>query len=93
MVFVDAHDFSKEQRLKELVRLIKEADQAYYVEDRPHISDYEYDLLLRELEALEKQYPEWRQADSPTKRVAGKAAGGFGQSRHLAPFTFFGQCL
>lgn len=45
----------------------------YYNEDQPEISDYEYDLLTRELRALEKEFPELLTADSPTQKVGGKA--------------------
>lgn len=45
----------------------------YYNEDQPEISDYEYDLLTRELRALEKEFPDLLTADSPTQKVGGKA--------------------
>ena len=54
----------------------------YYVEARPEISDTEYDALLRELRALEAQYPELVTSDSPTQRVAGQVAEAFAPVEH-----------
>lgn len=56
-------------RIKELRALIEEANRRYYLEDRPAISDAEYDKLFRELEALEHEYPSLSDPDSPTLRV------------------------
>ena len=53
----------------------------YYVLDNPLISDYEYDNLYKELEALEKKYPEYVTSDSPTQRVGGISTG-FEEVRH-----------
>ena len=60
------------------------ADQ-YYVLDDPEVSDYRYDELLRELETLEAQHPEYVTPDSPTQRVGGKLLEGFAQVRHEVP--------
>lgn len=49
----------------------------YYVEDSPEIEDFEYDMLLRELENIEEKYPDLSTPDSPTRRVGGKADGQF----------------
>ncbi len=56
-------------KLKDLIRYY---DRKYYIEDKPEISDYEYDALMKELIELERQYPEFITADSPSQRVAGK---------------------
>ena len=56
-------------RIEELTRLLTQANYRYYVLDDPDMPDFEYDRLLRELEDLEKAYPELAEADSPTKRV------------------------
>ncbi len=79
------NNLDAQKRIVELTVLLKEANDAYYMKDSPQISDYEYDMLLRELENLEKQYPQFQAADSPTKKVGGKAGGGFGQIHHAAP--------
>lgn len=57
----------------------------YYNQDAPEISDYEYDMLLRELEELEEAYPELISEDSPTRRVGGAASRDFGEVRHEIP--------
>jgi DNA ligase (NAD+) len=57
------------QRIEELRARIREHAHRYYVLDEPTVSDAEYDLLFRELVALETEYPELVAADSPTQRV------------------------
>jgi DNA ligase (NAD+) len=57
----------------------------YYVENNPVISDYEYDMLLKKLEALEKKYPELISPDSPTQRIGGQPLDGFIQVEHKIP--------
>ena len=61
-------------RIGELRDLINENNRRYYVENSPVISDYEYDMLMNELIALEKQYPELVTEDSPTMRVGSDLA-------------------
>ena len=58
-------------RIQELKDIINEANRRYYVENSPVLSDYEFDMLLKELEALEKEHPELRTDDSPTQKVGG----------------------
>jgi DNA ligase (NAD+) len=72
-------------RAAELRRLIERANHAYYVLDRPEISDAEYDRLFRELQQLEAQHPELRTPDSPTLRVGAEPAEKFRKHRHLVP--------
>ncbi|MCU0850605.1 MAG: NAD-dependent DNA ligase LigA [Candidatus Thermoplasmatota archaeon] len=57
----------------------------YYVENNPVISDYEYDMLLKQLEALETQHPDLITPDSPTQRVGGEPAKGFTTVEHKIP--------
>ncbi len=74
------------QRYKELVELIRYHSERYYNEDNPEISDYEFDMLMRELKAIEKEHPEYITPDSPTQKVGGTAkrtAGVF--VRHRVP--------
>ena len=56
-------------RIQELKDIINEANRRYYVENSPVLSDYEFDMLLKELEAIEKEHPELRTDDSPTQKV------------------------
>ena len=72
-------------RAAELRRLLERANHAYYVLDRPELSDAEYDRLFRELQELEAQHPELRTADSPTHRVGAPPAQAFRKHRHLVP--------
>jgi DNA ligase (NAD+) len=59
------------ERAAELARVIDDAQYRYYILDRPTLADAEYDALLRELEALETEFPELRTPSSPTQRVGG----------------------
>jgi len=72
-------------RVEELRRQIDHHDYLYYVLDQPAIPDAEYDRLLRELQRLERQYPELVTPESPTQRVAGAPAEGFEEVRHTTP--------
>ena len=56
-------------RIQELRDILIEANRRYYVENSPTLSDYEFDMLLKELEALEKEWPEYITPDSPTQVV------------------------
>jgi DNA ligase (NAD+) len=60
-------------------------NRLYYVEARPVISDKDFDLLLRELQDIEAQFPDLLTPDSPTQRVGGAALEGFTQIRHAVP--------
>jgi len=62
---------------------ITEADHRYYVLDSPTISDIEYDTTMRELRALEEQYPDLRTPDSPTQTVHGTVSTLFTPVEHL----------
>ena len=56
-------------RINELRDILNEASRRYYVENMPVMSDYDFDMLLKELEALEAEYPEFMTPDSPTQKV------------------------
>ncbi|MEE0927720.1 MAG: NAD-dependent DNA ligase LigA, partial [Acutalibacteraceae bacterium] len=70
------------KRAEELTDLLRYHNERYYNEDSPEISDYEYDMLGRELRALEEQFPELRTPDSPTQKVGGAAARLFTPVKH-----------
>jgi DNA ligase (NAD+) len=72
-------------RAEELHELIKEANHNYHVLDAPTISDAEYDQLFRELLALEEQYPELANDDSPTRQVGGAVLEEFEKYEHRIP--------
>lgn len=76
-------DFNQAKiRAEELTKLIRYHNERYYNEDSPEISDYEYDMLNRELRALEEQFPKLRTSDSPTQKVGGAAARLFTPVKH-----------
>src|SRR5690242_14733179 len=72
-------------RINALRERLLAADHAYYALDNPLISDAEYDTLMRELRALEEDYPALITPDSPTQKVSGEAAAGFAKVRHRTP--------
>ena len=72
-------------RAAELRRILNRAIHAYYVLDAPEMSDAEYDRLFQELQALEAAYPDFRTADSPTRRVGDEPATKLAKHRHLSP--------
>ncbi|MFW6084061.1 MAG: NAD-dependent DNA ligase LigA [Gemmatimonadota bacterium] len=73
------------ERIEELRAEIRRHDRAYYQEDRPVISDAEYDRLFGELRELEAAHPELVTADSPTQRVGGEPLDKFETVEHEAP--------
>ena len=60
-------------RYNELKQKIMYHNDRYYNQDDPEISDYEYDMMMQELKALEKKHPEYITEDSPTQKVGGEA--------------------
>ena len=73
------------ERILELTKTLNEANYQYYVLDDPKIPDFEYDRLLRELENLEAEYPQFVQPDTPTQRVGGQALSKFEKVTHTVP--------
>ncbi len=73
------------QRIDYLRDTLRENSRLYYVENAPVISDYEFDMLMHELEALEAEYPEFQTEDSPTRKVGSDLDKGFVQRAHRYP--------
>ncbi len=73
------------RRAEELAEELRRHERLYHVENRPEISDAEFDRLLRELAAIEAEHPELARPDSPTRRVGGEAAEGFATVVHSRP--------
>lgn len=73
------------ERIDFLTQELERANFLYYVQDNPEISDYEYDMMLRELENLEKEYPQYASPLSPTRRVGGIALSQFEKVEHSVP--------
>lgn len=77
-------------KIQELIRELNEYNYQYYVLAHPSISDYDFDQKLKELEALEAQYPEFRDPNSPTLKVGGDITHRFQTVRHKWPMMSLG---
>jgi DNA ligase (NAD+) len=77
-------------RAQELHELLEYHSRRYYVEDDPEIGDDEYDALLDELRAIEREHPELVSADSPTQRVGGEPVSRLEKVQHLEPMLSLG---
>ena len=77
-------DEAKKQ-IKELRETLEYHSRKYYDEDAPEITDYEYDMLMNKLKALEKEFPELITKDSLTQKVGGNVSEGFKQVEHIVP--------
>ncbi len=75
-------ELTAKNRMQELAQLLEQYNRQYYVEDNPTVTDYEYDMLLRELEMLEQTYPQYAAENSPAKRVGGAASRVFEKVPH-----------
>lgn len=73
------------KRAEELRRIITDHDHAYYILAQPKISDYDYDMLVKELESIELQHPELITPDSPTQRVGKDLTKVFNEIPHVYP--------
>ena len=71
-----------EKKIEDLRAQLRYHSDRYYNDDAPEIEDYQYDMMMRELKALEEKYPEYDSVDSPTKRVGGKADNSFESVEH-----------
>ena len=79
---------NKEQAKKRIEELRKQTEfyaEKYYDEDKPEITDFEYDMLMVELRNLEKEYPEFQSAESLTQKVGGHVKEGFEKVTHEVP--------
>lgn len=83
-------DTTMKARLLELRHTLDELSYQYYTLDKPTVTDYEYDMMYRELETIEKAHPEWITPDSPTQRVGSKISGGFAKYTHDRPMLSLG---
>ncbi len=73
------------KRIEELRKKTEYYAQKYYDDDKPEISDFEYDMLMVELRNLEKQYPEYKSKESLTQKVGGHVKEGFKKVSHEVP--------
>ena len=75
-------EYQARERLEQLKKEIAHHDRQYYVLDNPEISDYQYDCLMRELLAIEAQFPQLVSSDSPSQRVGGEPLKEFASYTH-----------
>ena len=73
------------QKAENLREQIIYHNDRYYNQDSPEINDYEYDMLLKELEEIESEFPELITPDSPTQKVGGQAGEKFSPVEHTVP--------
>ena len=79
-----------QSRIEILTKQLNEHNYRYYVLDNPTISDYKFDQLLKELQSLEKQFPDLASKDSPTQRVGGQITKKFNTVKHKYPMLSLG---
>ena len=76
-------DFEQsKRRAEELTRILNECIDKYYMGNESDVSDYEYDMMMRELAAIEEEYPQLLKEDSPTHRVGGSSDNSFEKVVH-----------
>ena len=80
------------QKIQKLRTSIKYHEKKYYVDNDPQISDYEFDMLVKELGKLEKQFPELITPESPTQRVGEQPITGFASIEHRTPMLSMDNC-
>ena len=76
---------SAEIRIKELRERLNYLNYKYYVESKPEATDYEFDMLMRELQDLEALHPELDDPNSPTRRVGSDLTNAFSSVQHAYP--------
>lgn len=79
------NDIEAKERIKKLRATLEYHAKKYYDEDKPEITDYEYDMMMNELKGLEKQFPELIDKESLTQKVGGHVKEGFKQVEHEVP--------
>ncbi len=83
-------DAQAEKEIRSLTDKINYHNRLYYQESRSEISDYDFDQMLARLIALEREFPQFRQADSPTQRVGGTITKTFDTVYHKYPMLSLG---
>ena len=79
-----------QNRINELIKILKQANEEYYLLDNPSLSDQEYDRYMQELISLEDRYPEYKREDSPTVNVGTKVQDKFNKVTHEIPMLSLG---
>ena len=79
-----------QKRIAQLSSDLRRHNYLYYVKAEPEISDFEFDTLLKELENLESQFPDFITPDSPTQQVGSDSIGDFQTEKHQRPMLSLG---
>ena len=82
--------FEIKERMDALVKELNQHNYNYYVLAQPTISDYEFDIKLKELESLEKKHPEYQDENSPTQKIGGDITKKFETVSHKWPMLSLG---
>ena len=69
----------------DLLEQVRRHNFLYFQKSQPEISDYAYDLLIKQIETIEKEHPDWVSPDSPTRKVGGAPSQGLSQFKHEVP--------
>ena len=77
------------ERIEKLRGQVEYHAKKYYDDDKPEISDFEYDMLMLELRNLEREFPEFKTKDSLTQTVGGHVKEGFSKVTHEVPLQVF----
>ncbi|MFQ6037979.1 MAG: NAD-dependent DNA ligase LigA, partial [Candidatus Aminicenantales bacterium] len=80
------------RRIEDLRKQIRYHEKKYYVDNDPQISDYEFDMLVKELKDLEQQFPDLITPESPTQRVGEQPIEGFVPVSHVRPMLSLDNC-
>ena len=84
-MFTSLFEQTEKEHFEELKQKLQEASELYYKNATSPMTDEEFDMALKELEALEKLHPEWVTKDSPTKIVGSDLSNSFPKVKHLIP--------
>ena len=73
------------KRVNELTEILNDCIEKYYMGNESDVSDYDYDMMMRELSHLEDEFPDLLKSNSPTHRVGGRVASHFEKVKHNYP--------
>ena len=79
-------------KIQQLISVINKADKAYYVNSNPIMTDLEYDTLYNKLAELEREFPQYKDKNSPTSRVGSDIDNTLPESNHAIPVLSLDKC-
>mgnify|MGYP000480463410 CR=1 FL=1 len=84
-IFKFMNTLNIQQKITQLSKELEEHNYRYYILSHPVVSDYQFDMMLKELQDLEEKHPEFASPNSPTKRVGGDITKEFNTVKHRYP--------